>query len=152
MSLDHDSHIPNTFDASRKLLRGTMSPDTWTTFTEPRDANLVQYHVTTTTQDIEQTANCLDTFSLADILLPDRFENVSSQLPITHFLQASAIHYVPNRSLNVGALCPPPRKGNILSLAKEIPWLEHSLISSHPQHRRDLHTQKDVGGRRPTIP
>jgi len=151
MSLDHDSHIPNTFDASRKLLRGAMTPEAWTTFTEPRDANLVQYHVTTVAHDIEQIARCLDTFSLADTLLPDRFENVYSQLPFTHILQASAIHYVPNRSPNVGALYPPPRKGTT-PLGKEILSVEHSLITSHLSHRRDSGSKKDVQGHRPTIP
>jgi hypothetical protein len=152
MSLDHDLHVPNAFDASRRLLRGTMTPETWTTFTEPRDANLVQHHVTTLAHDIEQVADCLDTFSLADTLLPDRFETVSSQLPFTHLLQASAIHYVPNRSLNVGALYPPPHTGSIPHSAKETPSTVRPLTALHLLHRRDFGTQKDAKGRHPTIP
>lgn len=125
LSVDHDTHVSNTFDASRRLLRGCMAPEMWTTLTEPRDAVLLQYHATSlaTTDTCHELANVLDTFSACDTMLPDRFELTDAQFPMTHFIQASAIPtQLPTRSPDVGALCPPPRLPRNTRLEEETQW------------------------------
>jgi hypothetical protein len=112
LSTNHDIHVSNTFDASRRLLRGCMTPELWTTLTEPRDSVLLQYHTTSlaTADTCDELANVLDTFSACDTMAPERFELTIAQFPMTHFIQASAIPtQLPTRSRDVGALCPPPR-------------------------------------------
>lgn len=123
LSLDHDCHILNTFDASRRFLRGELSVGVWSTFTEPRDAALLQYHSSALAGDIDEIANCLDTFSLCDTMCPDRFELSTAQFPMTHFIQACAVPIqLPNRSRDVGALCLPPRIPRNSRLAEETQW------------------------------
>lgn len=125
LSLHHDTHVPNTFDASRRLLRGSMTPELWTTLTESRDATLLQYHSTSlaTMATCDEIARCLDTFSLCDTMAPDRYELTDAQFPMTHFIHASAIPtQLPKRSLDVGALCPPPRLPRNTRPAEETQW------------------------------
>lgn len=125
LSLDHDMHVDNTFDASRRLLRGCMTPELWTTLTEPRDAALLQYHATSlaTANTCDELANCLDTFSVCDTMIPDRYELTDAQFPITHLVQASAIPtQLPTRSRDAGALCPPPRLPRSTRLGEENQW------------------------------
>lgn len=131
LSIDHDTHVSNTFDASRRLLRGCMTPELWTTLTEPRDSVLIQYHATSlaTADTCDELASVLDTFSACDTMVPDRFEVTDAQFPITHFIQASAIPVqLTTRSLDVGALCPPPRLPKNTRLEEETQWT--SLRSS----------------------
>lgn len=131
LSVDHDTHVSNTFDASRRLLRGCMTPELWTTLTEPRDSVLIQYHATSlaTADTCDELANVLDTFSACDTMVPERFELTDAQFPMTHFIQASAIPtQLPTRSLDVGALCPPPRLPRNTRLEEETQWT--SLRSS----------------------
>jgi len=126
LSVDHDTHVSNTFDASRRLLRGCMTPELWTTLTEPRDSALLQYHATSlaTGDTCDELANVLDTFSACDTMAPDRFELTDAQFPITHFIQASAIPtQLPTRSRDVGALCPPPRLPRSTHLDEENQWM-----------------------------
>jgi len=128
LSLHHDTHVLNTFDASRRLLRGCMTPELWTTLTEPRDAALLQYHATSlatadTCDEFDELARCLDTFSACDTMVPDRYEVTDAQFPMTHFIQASAIPtQLHSRSLDVGALCPPPRLPRNTRLEEETQW------------------------------
>lgn len=125
LSIGHDTHVLNSFDASRRLVRGSMTPELWTTLTEPRDATLLQYHATSlaTAGTCHELANCLDTFSVCDTMLPDRYELTNAQFPMTHFLQASAIPMqLPTRSLNAGALYLPPRLPMNTRLVEETQW------------------------------
>lgn len=131
LSVAHDTHVSNTFDASRRLLRGCMTPELWTTLTEPRDSALLQYHAISlaTADTCHELASVLDTFSVCDTMAPDRFELTDAQFPMTHFIQASAIPtQLPTRSLDVGALCPPPRLLRNTRLEEETQWT--SLRSS----------------------
>lgn len=125
LSVGHDIHVSNTFDASRRLLRGSMTPELWTTLTEPRDSALIQYHATSlaTADTCDELANALDTFSVCDTMLPDRFELTYAQFPMKHFIEASAVPtQLPTRSLDVGALCPPPRLPRSTRLEEETQW------------------------------
>ena len=110
LSLHHDQHVTNTFDASRRLLKGTMTPAAWASMTEPRDVALLQYHVPNYATDIHELSRCLDTFATCDAMMPDRFELCNAQHGLTHITQASAVQQqLPTRSRDVGALCLPPR-------------------------------------------
>ena len=125
LSTDHDVHVTNTFDASRRLLRGCMAPGLWTTLTEPRDSALLQYHATSLARadTCDELANVLDTFSVCDTMVPSRFELTDAQFPMTHHIQASAIPtQLPTRSLDVGPLCPPPRIPRGTRLDEESQW------------------------------
>lgn len=125
LSVGHDIHVSNTFDASRRLLRGCMAPELWTTLTEPRDSALIQYHATSlaTADTCDELANLLETFSACDTMLPARFELTDAQFPMKHFIEASAVTtQLPTRSLDVGALFPPPRLPRSTRLAEETQW------------------------------
>ena len=125
LSLQHDCHVQNTFDASRQLVRGLMHPGQWTTLTEPRDAALLQYHTIplATAETCDELARCLDTYSLCDTMHPNRFELSDAQFPMTHFIQAMAIPtQLPTRSRDVGGLCPPPRLPTSTRLEEETQW------------------------------
>lgn len=125
LSVGHDMHVLNSFDASRRLLGGCVTPEWWATLTEPRDAALLQYHATSlaTADTCHELADCLDTFSVCDTMLPARYELTNAQFPMTHLLQASAIPtQLPTRSLNAGALYPPPRLPMNTRLVEETQW------------------------------
>ena len=126
LSLHHDCHVQNSFDASRLLLRGHMTPGQWATFTEPRDTTLLQYHTIpiATAETCDELSMCLDTFSLCDTMFPTRFELLDAHLPITHLIQAAAIPtQLPTRSRDVGGLYPPPRLPRSTRLEEETQWV-----------------------------
>lgn len=123
LSLDHDVHVQNTFDASRLLLRGTISPTQWSVHTDPRDCTLLQYHASNVGTDCDELAECLDTFSLCDVMVPERFETSGIQNTLTQEIQAYSIAVqLPTRSRDVGALCPPPRVARSNRRVEEIQW------------------------------
>lgn len=123
LSLNHDVHVQNAFDASRRLFRGTLTPEQWTVVTDARDCNLLQYHVSNLGTDRDDLANCLETFSVCDIMVPERYELSETQSHITRFIQACSIPVqLPTRSQDVGALCPPPRVARGSRLEEETLW------------------------------
>lgn len=131
LSLGHDRHITNTFDASRKLILGEMPPCEWATITEPRDATLLQFHATRLALDIDRLADCLDTFSHCDTMMPDRFEVSNTQSPMTQLTQASAIQIQLERSIHIGALFLPPR---ITRTSRRDSWDMPVGLRTHSTH------------------
>ena len=123
LALQHDQYVLNSFDACRRLLRGDLHPEPWTALTEPRDAALLQYHATPLATDLDEIANCLDAFSLADTMAPDRAELLGALAPTSQFIQAAAVPVrLPTRSRDVGALCPPPRPPRHIRPEEESQW------------------------------
>lgn len=123
MALEHpvhpgDAHFASPFDAARKLYQSDTTPQRWANAAAAYDVELVQFHATTHARDMDELACCLDAFSCADTLLPDRFETATHQFPLVFHCAALAPKLLTNRLRDAGPLHPPPRGNQPRSDAK----------------------------------
>lgn len=109
----YDFSIRNNFEASRRLLKGECTPETWTKHTEERDVDLLRWHlpnhVPNGMQDsVDRLASCLGDYSLSDSLSTERFENASDVKEYKLHVAALSTR-INSLSRDVRALPPPPR-------------------------------------------
>lgn len=104
----HDVHVANVFDASRRLLRHTLTAEAWVVHTDPRDCTLLQHHLASVAgDDLDRLAGALDVFSCVDGgMYPARYD--AAQHTVAAWVQAEAARLT-SRTRDVGALGPPPR-------------------------------------------
>jgi hypothetical protein len=117
---ESESVFQNGFDACRKLFTHKTSVEAFLRRTAPMDDALLQYHATQYTTDMHALARCLDTFSVCDAHLPDRFETrgLHEAFQREAVVRATALTV---RIPSVGALHPPPRAPKRTRPAAESP-------------------------------